>query len=151
MIPPRSALRVFWALHKGIDRLSGGRLSTIRPTDHRVGTLFLLTTGRTTALERRNGLYYIEDGSRYVVVASNAGADHDPRWWLNLQANPNAAVEISGRRLAIQGRAATDPERERLWPELVRRHATYAEYARTATRTIPIVILEPMEVSPRPS
>lgn len=132
-----------WAAHKAIDRLFGGRLSTIRPTDRRVGTLFLTTIGWRSGQPRRNGIYYIEDGSSFVVVASNAGADADPAWWRNLQATPDATVEIGRRVIHVRARVATEAERERLWPELVRRHSTFADYARAMSRPIPVVLLEP--------
>ncbi|HSL32760.1 MAG TPA: nitroreductase/quinone reductase family protein, partial [Candidatus Limnocylindrales bacterium] len=80
MTPPRPILRVGWALHKVLFRVSRGRLGTARPGQF-VGTLFLLSRGRTTGTIRRNGIFYVEDGSSFVVVASNAGEDSDPNWW----------------------------------------------------------------------
>jgi deazaflavin-dependent oxidoreductase (nitroreductase family) len=147
VIVPRPVLRVVWAAHKAIDRLSGGRLSTIRPTNRRVGTLFLTTIGRRSGQPRRNAIYFVEDGSNFVVVASNAGADLDPAWWRNLQATPEATVEIGRRAIRVRARLATDAERERLWPELVRRHSTFADYVRATSRPIPVVILEPIASS----
>jgi deazaflavin-dependent oxidoreductase (nitroreductase family) len=143
MIVPRPVLRLVWAAHKALDRLSGGRLSTIRPTDRRVGTLFLTTIGRRSGQPRRNAIYFIEDGSSFVVVASNAGADADPAWWRNLQATPEATVELGRQVIRVRARVATEAERERLWPELVRRHATFADYVRATSRPIPVVILAP--------
>lgn len=151
MIPPRITFRAFWAVHKALDRVTGGRLSTTRPSADRVGTLFLRSTGRASGLERRNGLYFIEDGPNLVVVGSNAGAQADPGWWRNLQAEPDAFVEIGGLERAVRARVATSEERSRLWPDLVRRHRPYAEYARVAMREIPVVILEPREVATRSS
>ncbi|HSL98153.1 MAG TPA: nitroreductase/quinone reductase family protein [Candidatus Deferrimicrobiaceae bacterium] len=143
MIVPRPLLRAIWAANKAIDRLSGGRLSTYRPTDRRVGVLFLTTIGRRSGQPRRNAIYYVHDGSRFAVVASNAGADADPAWWLNLQATPEATVEVGRRSIPVRAHLATEAEHERLWPELVRRHAAFGEYARATPRPIPVVILEP--------
>jgi len=39
----------------------------------------------------------------------------EPAWWLNLQALPAATVQLHDRAMAVRGRAATGPERERLW------------------------------------
>jgi hypothetical protein len=40
----------------------------------------------------------------------------EPAWWLNLQAHPEAVVELAGGiRREVLGRAATGEERERLW------------------------------------
>jgi deazaflavin-dependent oxidoreductase (nitroreductase family) len=143
MIVPRPVLRLVWAAHKALDRLSGGRLSTIRPTDRRVGTLFLTTIGRRSGQPRRNAVYFVEDGSSFVVVASNAGADADPAWWRNLQVTPEATVELGRRVIRVRARVAMEAERERLWPELVRRYSTFADYVRARSRPIPVVILAP--------
>jgi len=148
MIVPRPVLRVVWALHKAIDYLSLGRLSTPRPTERLVGMLFLRTIGRRSGRVRRTGLNYIEDGIDLVVVASNAGADRDPDWWRNLKARPDTTVEIGGRDRPVRARVATEAERARLWPELTRRYPTYEEYARATRRPIPIAILEPREGPP---
>jgi len=143
MIVPRPLLRAYWALHKTLDRVSGGRLSTVRPSASRLGVLFLTTTGHRTGQPRRNGLYFVEDGPTYVVVASNAGAGVEPAWWRNLQAKPEGTVELGGRATQVRARPATPDENERLWPEFVRRDRTFSEYQRATTRSIPVVILEP--------
>jgi deazaflavin-dependent oxidoreductase (nitroreductase family) len=142
MRPPRPILRIGWAVHKALHRLSGGRLSTNRPNE-RVGTLFLVSRGRKTGTLRRNGLYFVEDGPAFAVVASNAGEDADPSWWLNLQATPDADVELGARRIPVRARAATVEEETRLWPKLDAGYGEYAAYRRKVTRRVPVVILEP--------
>ena len=148
MLPPRWLLRGSWAIHRGIYEISGHRIGALRPARGRVGSLFLLTTGRTTGALRRNGLYYLEDGPNLVVVASNGGADVDPAWWRNLQAAPAAAVEIGPRPTPVRGRPATAEEAARLWPRLVQGYPPYAEYRQATARPIPVVILEPREAPP---
>jgi F420H(2)-dependent quinone reductase len=143
MIPPRPMLRVLWAIHRGIDRLTGGRIGTVRPTGRRLGTLFVISTGRTSGQPRRNPVYYVEEGANLVVVASNAGAARDPAWWQNLQAQPDASVEIVGERRAIRARAATPEEHGRLWPRFVRGSAQFNEYQANTARKLSVVILEP--------
>lgn len=144
MIPPRVVFRAIWALHKGLRVVSGGHLGTPRPRGTRLGTLFLLSTGRTSGQQRRNGLFYIEDGANLVVVASNAGASAYPGWWLNLQATPRAEVELgAGRLRPVHARAATADEETRLWPRLVAGSASFEEYRKVVDRPIPIVVLEP--------
>jgi F420H(2)-dependent quinone reductase len=142
MTPPRLILRIGWAFHKALFRVTGGRMGTQRAGTG-LGTLFLLSTGRTTGAIRRNGLFYIEDGPDLVVVASNAGEDVDPNWWRNLKVKADAWVEIATRRLPVRARAATADEATRLWPRLDAGHAEYAAYRAKGTREIPIVILEP--------
>jgi F420H(2)-dependent quinone reductase len=142
VIAPRAVYRAFWAIHKAIDRMSGGRIGTVRASGHRLGTLFVTTTGRTTGQPRRNALYYIEDGPNFVVVGSNVGAPTDPGWWLNLQAHPSAIVEIEGQKHAVQAREASGDEYARLWPRFARNGSQFEEYRQKTTRRLPIVILE---------
>jgi len=135
--------------HRMIHRASGGRIGSGQPAaGDKVGTLFLTSRGRTSGQPRRTGLYYLDDGRNFVVVASNAGADHDPAWWANLQATPKATVDVGTATTPVIARAATDEERARLWPRLVAAKPSYAEYARTVSRPIPVVILEPADPGP---
>ena len=143
MIVPRAAYRALWAFHRGLRRLSGGRLGTRPPRGDRIGTLFLHTTGRKSGQPRVNGLFYLEEGPNLVVVASNAGADPDPAWWLNLRDQPDAQVEIDGRRRPVHARPATTDESARLWPRLDVANPDFVAYRAKVTRPIQVVILEP--------
>ena len=143
MIPPRWVFRIGWAFHKTLFAASGGRFGAERPQDGTVGTLFLLSTGRKSGTIRRNALFYLEDGPNLIVVASNAGAESDPAWWLNLQALPAAQVELGPTPRPIRARAATVEENDRLWPRLVAANPGYDEYRRATSRQIPVVVLEP--------
>jgi deazaflavin-dependent oxidoreductase (nitroreductase family) len=142
MTPPRPILRIGWAIHKALVRATGGRVGTQRAGDG-LGTLFLSSLGRKSGTIRRNALFYVEDGPRFVVVASNAGEDVDPGWWRNLQATPEAEVWLGGKRIPIRAREATPEEAARLWPRLDAANPQYAAYRAKTTRTIPVVILEP--------
>ena len=130
-------------VHRTLFSLTGGRVGAAPPRGG-VGTLFLLSTGPRSGKLRRNGLYYIEDGPNLVVVASNAGENVDPQWWKNLQATPDAEVELGTHRQPIHARPATAEEAQRLWPQFDAGHPEFAEYRERAyRRTIPIVIFEP--------
>ena len=143
MIPPRPVLRLYWWLHRALRRVSGGRLGTTTPRGDGVGTLFLHTLGRRTREPRVNALFYLDEGSDVVVVASNAGAATDPAWWLNLRARPEAEIEIGGQRRHVRARIATTEETDRLWPRLDAGNPDYAAYRAKADRPIAVVILEP--------
>lgn len=94
-------------------------------------------------------LGYYEDGANLVTMAMNGWSDGEPAWWLNLQAQPEAWVEVAGgRRFAVTGRAAGGPERDRLW----RRWAEIDENldgfaARRSTETA-VVVLVPRSDGP---
>jgi deazaflavin-dependent oxidoreductase (nitroreductase family) len=140
----RELLRIAgWPLHRLLLRLSGGRIGTAQASSSGMGTLSLITTGRRSGVRRERPLYFMPDGDRFVVVASNVGDARDPAWWLNLQAAPEAEIRTPSGLVAVRAYEAVGDERERLWPELVRRHPTYARYERRTQRRIPVVVLVP--------
>jgi deazaflavin-dependent oxidoreductase (nitroreductase family) len=87
-------------------------------------------------------LLYIEDAEHWAIVASNAGDDRDPAWWLNLKSHPDAAVQVGRRRFSVRAREATAQEANRLWPTLTASYRYYPDYRERTQREIPIVILE---------
>jgi len=115
-LPPRWFIRGAWVSHRGWHRLTGGRRGLWLPTPGgKFGALRLRTTGRRSGLERAAILGYFEDGPDLVTLAMNGWADADPAWWLNLQDDPDAVVDLAGGiSRAVRGRAAMDAERVRL-------------------------------------
>jgi len=113
---------------------------------HRVpGQRFLLLGcfGRRSGREYVVPLLYVEDASRFVVVASNAGDARDPSWWMNLRARPDGWVQVGSQRSAVRAREANAEETARLWPRLIEAYGQYEGYRRRAGRPIPLVLLEP--------
>lgn len=108
-------------------------------------TLVLATTGRRTGEPRRTCLIYGTSGDGFVVVASKGGADQDPDWFKNLQADPSAGVQVGTRRFTARARVASSAEREALWPQMARIFPLYDEYAQKTDRVIPIVLLTPQD------
>jgi F420H(2)-dependent quinone reductase len=115
-LPPRPLIRTFWRLHRGMYRLTGGRFGLQRPErGAKFGMLRLHTVGRRSGRERIAMIGYYEDGPNLVTLAMNGWGAADPAWWLNLQANPLATVDLSGGSREVRARAAFGAERERLW------------------------------------
>lgn len=117
-------------------RETGGRA---RPG---MSDLLLTTRGRRSGLLRRTALVYVRDGGRHVVVASNAGADSHPAWYLNLVADPQVTVQIGTAVFAATARTAGPAEWPRLWQLMVASMPSYARYRAATRRHIPVVILE---------
>jgi deazaflavin-dependent oxidoreductase (nitroreductase family) len=132
--------RVMGHVHTRLYRLTGGRVG--HAAGH-ITNLLLTTTGRKSGAARTVPLAYVADGERWVVVASNGGADRHPAWWLNLRQSPRATIEVGAERVEVSAREATDAERGRLWPELKRVNPFFAQYEQITERRIPVVILEP--------
>jgi deazaflavin-dependent oxidoreductase (nitroreductase family) len=135
----RWLLALITRVHRAIYRLSGGRIGGSL-TGIRV--LLLTTVGRKSGRERVMPLLYVEDAKGWIVVASNAGDDRNPAWWLNLRARPEAAVQVGRERHAVRARRATPEEEAHLWPKLTTAYAPYARYREGTRREIPVVILE---------
>jgi len=106
-----------------------------------VKNLLLTTTGKKTGQPRTCPLVYMADGGRYVVVASNGGADRPPAWWLNLEKTPRARVQVGADTFDVTAAPADREERERLWPLLKKYNPLYGQYEQITARTIPVVIL----------
>jgi deazaflavin-dependent oxidoreductase (nitroreductase family) len=103
----------------------------------------LNTIGRRTGRARNVIVGYFEDGPNLVTMAMNGWGEGEPAWWLNLQAHPDARVDLAGGPRLVTGRAARGEERERLWSrwqEIDKNLDAYA--ARRSTETA-VVILEP--------
>jgi deazaflavin-dependent oxidoreductase (nitroreductase family) len=138
-MPPNWFIRGAWAVHRAIYRFTGGRRGLWRATPEKWGTFRLHTVGRTSGKERIAILGYHEDGANIVTVAMNGWMEGDPAWWRNLQAHPDATIELKGRTMKVRARAAVGTERERLWT-LFPGNKPFVDSRRTHTD---IVVLEP--------
>jgi deazaflavin-dependent oxidoreductase (nitroreductase family) len=107
-----------------------------------VPTLILTTLGRRSGKPRRLALIYGKDGDRYVVVASNGGANKHPEWYLNLLEHPEVQVQVFADRFRAHARTATPEERAALWPRLAEIWPDYNKYQAKTSRQIPLIILE---------
>ncbi len=131
-------------IHTFFYRLTGGAIGG-RMVGSRV--LLLTTMGRKSGKSRTLPLFYLADGDRLVLVASNGGTARHPLWWLNLLAHPQARVQVGRRKLSMKAEQANPEERGRLWPLLTAMYPGYADYQKRAPREIPVVILSPSERS----
>ena len=88
-------------------------------------------------------LAYFEDGRNLFTLAMNGWGEPEPAWWLNLQANPDAVVELPTGRREVHARVATGEERERLWAEMLKRERNLDGYAARRSRETAVVVFEP--------
>jgi F420H(2)-dependent quinone reductase len=142
-LPPRWFVRLAWSVHRGLYRVTAGRVGLWRPRANRWGTLRLTTTGRRTGRERGVILGYIEDGPDLVTMAMNGWADGEPAWWLNLQAHPDATAYVVDGPSPVRGRAAQGDERARLWARWREIDTNLDGYAARRSSETAVVILEP--------
>jgi deazaflavin-dependent oxidoreductase (nitroreductase family) len=125
-------------LHKEAYRRTGGKLGgKIGPT-----TMGLLTTtGRKSGQPRTTPLNCTPDGDRWLLVASYGGDDRDPQWFRNLEANPEATLQIGAETFPVRATVATAEEKKTLWPKVVAGYKGYEGYQRKTSRDIPVVVL----------
>ncbi|HVS28844.1 MAG TPA: nitroreductase family deazaflavin-dependent oxidoreductase [Solirubrobacteraceae bacterium] len=141
--PGSAALKLFNVFTGGnvaLYRLSGGRLGG---KVSGAPVLLLDHVGRKSGRQRTTPVLYMHDGDDLIVVASRAGSDANPAWWLNLQANPATTVRVRSERRSVVARQATPEENERLWPRLVEMYSDYAVYKERTERAIPVIVLRP--------
>lgn len=143
-LPPRWFMRAFWRAHRRVVRTSGGRKGLWSPRPGKWGALQLTTTGRRSGEARSVILGYYEDGPNLVSMAMNGWGAPEPAWWLNLQADPHAVVDLAGgTRLEVHGRPATGAERERLWQHWRELDKNLDSYAARRPRETAVVVFEP--------
>jgi deazaflavin-dependent oxidoreductase (nitroreductase family) len=135
-----------------LQRLIGGHTAIYRATNGLIGhrtpglpsTLLLDHAGAKTQTRRTSPLVYGRDGANYVLVASKGGYPKNPAWFYNLKANPQTAIQVGSKRLAVHARPAEQGEEyEQLWKLMVGVYGGYEGYRRRTERQIPLVVLEP--------
>jgi F420H(2)-dependent quinone reductase len=147
-LPPTWFIHLFWRAHRAVYRLSGGRFLWTTASKRGWGALHLTTTGRRTGRERSVIIGYLEDGDRLVTMAMNGWDEGHPAWWLNLEANPEAVVRLSGQApRRVRAHAATGEERDRLWSRWADVDEQLDELAALRSVETPVVVLEAYDAS----
>lgn len=135
-----TGLRLVGKLNVPLYRLSGGRIGG------RVGkgpVLLLTTTGRKSGQRRTAPVLYLADGDRFVAINTNAGNAKTPAWSLNLRADPDAEVEVRGKRVKVRARLAEGEERADLWRRHMEQYSGWDYYESKLDREIGVFVLEP--------
>lgn len=124
-------------------------IEEFRATGGKVGGQFdgaplilLHSTGAKSGQDRVAPVMYLADGDDLVVFASKAGADTNPDWFHNLEANPDTRVEIGPDTVAVRARVAEGEERDRLFDRQKAAYPGFADYEAGTDRVIPVVVLE---------
>lgn len=133
-------LRMVGKLNVPVYRLSRGRIGG------RVGkgpVLLLTTTGRKSGEPRTAPVLYLADGEHFVVINTNAGNAKTPAWSLNLRADPEAEVEVRGKRTKVRARIAAGEERDELWRKHMEQYSGWDYYEEQLDREPSVFVLEP--------
>jgi len=138
--PLARVMKYFARAHIAVYRRTNGRLGAKLLW---FPAALLTTTGRKSGQPRTTATLYLRDGQKVVLPASFGGRDGNPMWYRNLQANPRVRVQVRDEHLAMSARDATEEERRRYWPVLIRMYPPYKGYRDAADRVIPLVVCEP--------
>jgi deazaflavin-dependent oxidoreductase (nitroreductase family) len=136
----RPAVKVLARVHLGLLRIGAGGLG------HGLlgGRVVILTTvGRTSGRARTTPLVYMRHGDCLVVAASCGGSERLPDWWLNLQHQPRALIEVSGVKSTVEAHIAENHLLSQLTQEFEERFPQMHFYKRMSAREIPLVVLKP--------
>jgi deazaflavin-dependent oxidoreductase (nitroreductase family) len=104
--------------------------------------LLLHSTGAKSGQERVHPMMYREVGDDIAVFASKAGAPTKPDWYHNLVAHPQAKAEIGTESVSVTAREAKGEEQTKIWENQKKDFPGFADYEKSTTRQIPVVILE---------
>jgi deazaflavin-dependent oxidoreductase (nitroreductase family) len=140
IVMPAGALRALGKLNVPVYRLTRGRLM------NKIGSapvMLLTSIGRRSGQPRTAPVVYGQDGERLVVISSNGGNHNTPGWAYNLKDNPDAEVELRGRRRLVRARVADGEERARLWEHMNRVYGGFDDYDANVSRDIAVFVLEP--------
>lgn len=142
-LPPRWFIRTAWKIHRALYRVTGGRFGLREPKPGGYGLARLTATGRRSGEQRSVMIGYFEDGDDIVTMAMNGWGAPEPAWWLNLQTNPEATLELPQGARNVVGRAADGVERDRLWAEWAEIDTKLELWAARRPTETAVVILSP--------
>ena len=141
---------------KALNRFHGSAIAISRGkigwTGAKMPVLELTTIGRKSGLPRSVLLTAPwQDGDRMALIASAGGNDNHPAWFLNLRDNSSVTVRTADGTKKMKARITSGDERAEIWHASVSEFKHYAAYESKTDREIPVVVLEPAEMTGTPT
>src|SRR5689334_7453845 len=110
-------------------------IKEFRENEGKVGGMFaglpmllLNHTGAKSGKRYTTPLVYLADGSRWVIIASKAGAPTSPDWFQNLVASRKAEIEVGGEKVKVNAEVVPPAERDRLYAKQESVMPQFTEY-----------------------
>lgn len=101
----------------------------------------LTTRGRRSGLPRSTAVACFARGDDLVVAGMNLGVPRAPAWALNLEAHPDATIDVGGEKIPVTATRATGEEAAELWNRWVELQPSAAAFRELAGRDIPLFVL----------
>jgi deazaflavin-dependent oxidoreductase (nitroreductase family) len=101
--------------------------------------ILLNTIGRRSGQLHVTPVMYLKDGDRFLVFASNGGAEKHPDWFLNLKAHPDFKIEVGDETIDIHADEVTGSEHDILYNRQATIYPQFADYQRKTKRIIPVI------------
>ncbi len=148
-MPSDFAFKALNRLHSSAIAVSRGKFGW---TGAKMPVLELTTIGRKSGLPRSVLLTAPwQDGDRMALIASAGGNDNHPAWFLNLRDNSSVTVRTADGTKKMTARITSGDERAEIWHASVSEFKHYAAYESKTDREIPVVVLEPAEMTGTPT
>jgi F420H(2)-dependent quinone reductase len=107
--------------------------------------VILTTTGARSGALRKTPIMRVERDGVYAAIAAYAGNPHNPQWYYNLAAHPEAELQDGPQVRQVRARELSGAEKQRWWDIADALNPNYARYRASAGRDIPVLVLEPAE------
>ncbi len=149
-----SAVRKDWVTeHREMYLQSGGtqgHIMDITPVGgHALGAHCLVKyKGRKSGKVFITALCYAIVGGEVVICASKGGADVHPEWYNNIAAAKEVEFQIGTQAYRATWREPEGAERQKVWNVMVDNFPFYANYQKSTTRVLPLVMMQLVESVP---
>ncbi len=140
----RSLTRAGNRLGVWMYRTLNGRMSSGSKNVH---VLMITTPGRRTGIPHSTCVRYLDTSEGIVVWGTGSGSPRDPDWFQNLRKTSAARVQVRERQFTVRPHELHGEERDVMWRDTILAQAPeVSRYEQKAGRTIPVAVLEPVQV-----
>ena len=137
----RFLFKLFMGLQVFIYRLTGGKLGG---SMGKFKVLILTTKGRKSGKILSNPVGYFERDGKYIIVASNGGADKNPSWYYNIKSNPNdVTIQVNEKIMKVTPEIVLGEQRKPVYKWIASIAPNFGDYEKKTAREIPLVFLKP--------